>query len=346
MIFYPDPPPDPPKPVPPPAQPTTPPAPMSNDTITYTRVLPTLGNTTITTKINENYPSISYQDANSLDIVVEDNYATPAGGGGVGTIHLDHNVNKRTGGGESIHHGVNLRSTLESGFNISHSQITQTKRLNGGDSSSIWFNNWGPNSNYATTPDADGVVHLWNTGSCRIGELNNGNAWGDFGMCVRGISPRWCGGLEIFPDWLSGNTGSQKEHHYHASWAYGVGGAGLDSYGNSPKNWIGYIVFANGIVGKNDHKNILPGGVAGNTVGGGGYGWEINGSTDTTNPIGKGINIKYSMDVGIDYSEAKFTTAAMQLADDQPIKLGSVWLRGHQGHLQRSMDGVVWVNLA
>lgn len=318
---------------------------MSNDTVTYTRVFPTLGSSVITTKTNQNYPSILYQDANSIDITVVDNYATPAGGGGIGAIHINHAVNTRTGGGESIHHGVNLNATLVSGFNISHTQITQTKRLNGGDSSSLWFCNFGPNSNFSTRPDADGIVHEWNTGSCRIGEVNYGNAWGDFGMVTRGVDSHWVAGLEFFPDYLAGSTGSNNERHYNASWAVAIGGAGPDSSGKFPKNWYGQVITVDGIVGKNDHSNMLPGAKTGNTVGGGGYAYQINGSSDPNNAIGKGINLAHAMDVGVDYSEAKFTTAAMQLADDQPIKLGSVWLRGHQGHLQRSIDGAIWVNI-
>lgn len=316
------------------------------DTVTYTRTYPTLGNSVITTKINNLYPQSLYEDANSIDITIVDNYATPPGGGGIGAQYVNHEVNNRTGGGESLHYGVSLNAELRSGFNIGFTQITQSKRLNGGYADSVWFNSWGPDSNFATKPDARGIVHSFNAGAVRVGEVNFGNAWGDFGFLAdRTFPSRWVAGLEFFPDWLPGATGDNAARHYHASWAQCVGGAGPDAAGICPKNWIGWLLNVDGIVGAKDHAHMLPGAVTGNTVGGGGYAHQINGSSDPTNAIGKGINFRHAIDVAIDFSEAKLTTAAMTLADEQVIKLGGVYLRGSQGHLQYSKNGLTWINI-
>ena len=339
----PTPPPSPPKP----PDPTIPQsaATITNDTVAYTRTFPDLNNSSITTKINAKYPQSVYQDANSIDVTIIDNYVQPPGGGGIGCEYVNHVVNHRTIGGESKHNGYDLQSDLKSGFNIGYTQITHAKRLMGGYADSVWLNSFGPNSNFATTPDANGIIHKFDGGAARIGEINYGNAWGDFGLQTVRNGVRWVAGLELFPDWLTGSDGDQKAHHYHASWALCVGGAGPDAYGKIPKNWIGCMINVDGIVGSKDFNTILGPGSHGDTQGGGGYGWQINGSSDQSNPIGKGINFDYSMDVGIDMTHAKLTTAAMTLADDQRIKLGSTWLRGHQGHLQLSTDGTNWRNL-
>src|SRR6185369_8138036 len=149
-----------------------------------------------------------------------------------------------------------------------------------------WLNVWGPDSNFSATPDADGIIHEFNAGAVRIGEVNYGNAWGDFGMVTRGIGSRWVAGLEFFPDWLAGTTGDTNDRHYHASWAVGIGGAGADKSGQYPKNWIGLNVFVDGIVGAKDHVHLMPGALTGNTPGGGGYAAVLHGSSDVTNPIG------------------------------------------------------------
>ncbi len=346
----PPPPPPPPPPVVPPQIPPPPPVtlvPTTTDHAAWTRVYPTLNNSTITTRICNLYPESLYQDANGIDVTVIDNYATPPGGGGIGYSYVLHEINQRTGGGESMHHGVDLQSTLNGGFNISHTIITHAKRLNGGYADSVWLNTFGPNSNFATHPDPRGVVHEWNAGATRIGEVNYGNAWGDFGLLQDRYGPsRWACGMEFFPDWLPGSDADTRYKHYNASWAIAIGGCGPGAGGGrAVGNWIGQLVCINGIVGKLDHDNMLAGAAHGNTSGGGGYAYQINGNSDPANPIGKAINMAHAMDVGIDMREATFTDAAMMLNDDQPIKLGSIWLRGHQGHLQTSANGTTWANL-
>src|SRR6185369_1518339 len=121
----------------------------------------------------------------------------------------------------------------------------------------------------------------------RLGEMNYGNAWGDFGMVTRGIGSRWVAGIELFPDWLAGSDGDTVAHHYNASWGLGIGGAGADSYGVTPKNWIGLAIFANGIVGANDHSAIIGGGSTGSTSGGGGYAIDIQGGSASGVAYGK-----------------------------------------------------------
>ncbi len=320
---------------------------MTTPNITYQRTYSQFSNSVITTKINPVYSECLLSDANGLDIVVVDNFAnTFPPDAGIAALCISHTVNARTTGGTSVRHDVDLQSTLVSNFNVSHTQITHSKRIDGGVADALWWNSFSPNSNFSTKPDAAGIVHKFDKGWSRIGELNYGNAWGDFGFLSDRSGPSHvvCG-LEFFPDWVSGTDGDTQYAKYHASWAIAIGSGGPGITGKEAKHWIGILGSLNGIVGKNDHAKMLPGAVTGNTSGGGGYWAQINGSLDPTNPIGKAMNLTHAMDVGIDMREANFTEAAMMLNDDQPIKLGSVWLRGHQGHVQVSADSVNWRNL-
>jgi hypothetical protein len=290
---------------------------------TFQRTFGTLSSSTIKTHVNGLYTEdTAYtKDGYGIGMYITDNFATPPGSEGIAAAWINHTVTGRTIGGESIHHGVDLQSTLTSGFNISHTQITHSKRLNGAYADSVWFNSFGPDSNFSVTPDAAGIVHEWNTGATRIGELNYGNAWGDFGFLSDRTGPtRWASGLEFFPDWLPGSDQDTGYFHYNTSWAIAIGGAGPGAGGgNSAKNWIGMMLCLDSIVGKNDHAGIIGGGVAGSTAGGGGYGLQIHGSTvASSNPIGKAINILHAMDVGIDISEATITAEAVSGHSNKP----------------------------
>jgi hypothetical protein len=319
---------------------------MTQPNVTYTRTFPDLNGSTVKTSINNRYPECIYQDANSVDIVWTDNYPTPPGGGGIGVGFFKHVVTARNHGGVSLWHDVDLQSELQTGFNLSHTQVTHSKRINGGVADALWWNSFGPNSNFATQPDAAGIVHEFKQGWVRIGEINYGNAWGDFGLLADRAGPsRVVCGLEFVPDWLPGSDGDTAYRKYHAAYAYSVCSGGPGAQGNEAKHWIGALTCLNSIVGKNDHKTMLPGAATGNTSGGGGYAYQVNGSLDPANPIGKGMNFTHAMDVAIDTREATFTDGAILMNDDQPIKLGSVWLRGHQGHVQVSADSVNWRNL-
>jgi len=156
----------------------------------------------------------------------------------------------------------------------------------------------------------------------------------------------------LFPDWLAGSDGDAAAHHYNASWALAIGGAGADSFGVTPKNWKGLYITADGIVGANDHSAIIGGGSTGSTSGGGGYAIDIQGGSASGVAYGKGINLAQYMDVGIDLSGGTYTNSgsnlgaqAIALADDQSIRLGTVWLRGHSGALQYSTNGTAWSNV-
>lgn len=332
--------------VPTPLPPAPPAVPAATDSVTYTRTYADLAGSTITTKINSRWPECLYQDANSLDISIVDNYATPPGGAGIGAHCVTHEINARTGGGETFHEGADLQAEARSGFNITRTTMAHAKRMHGGIVDTIWPCAFSPNSKFATHPDPKGIIHSFDAGWIRIGEVNCGNAWGDFGILFdRSYPSRVVCGLEAFPDWVVGSEGDMSPNKYHASWAWSTGGAAPGANGRSPKFWIGHLTCLNGIVGKLDHADMLPGAVAGNTSGGGGYAYQVQGSSDPENPIGKGFNFAHAMDVGVDMREATFTDAAMLLADDQAIRLGSVWLRGHQGHVQVSVDAVNWRNL-
>lgn len=350
------PPPAPPPPLatPPPATPPTPPAPMPTNppdakavaqTQDYFRTFPTLGNSTISTRINNLYPDALMNDAVGVEVNVVNNYATPPGGGGIGSATYSHTVTADEDGGNCLRNGLNLFAVQRSGFGIGFTTITQASRLAGGTCDGVWLNAWSPDSRYKSTPDNHGILHRYDSGFTRIGEVNYGNAWGDFGLMENRMGSRFVAGLEFFPDWLSGYTNDSNPVKYHASWAQAIGAAGPSPGQPIPKNWIGQMICPDGIVGKKDHPNIIGPGTAGNTSGGGGYAYQINGSNDPTNPIGKGINFALAMDVAIDMRSAHFTDAAMLLADDQVIHLGSTWLRGHQGRLQASANGVTWKDI-
>lgn len=315
------------------------------DTITYRRTYPQFGNSTITTKINNLYPDSVADDATGLEIGIDDHYDTPPGGGGVNGVTVSHLCTKSQHGTNSFYNFFSTKAPQLSGFTIGFSTVSTAANLNGGDCDGVWLNAWSPNSHFASKPDATGFTHSYDKGFTRVGECNYGNAWGDFGMMEHRWGSRFVAGLEFFPDWLAGDTGDNAPHKYHASWGIAIGGAAPGPDGNIPKNWIGVLIPPDGIVGKNDHANIIGPGSAGNTSGGGGYAYSIQGSSDLLNPIGKGINLSMAMDVGIDMRAAHFTDAAMLLADDQVIKLGSTFLRGHQGRLQASANGVTWKDI-
>ncbi len=323
------------------------PSPTATDHASWTRTYPTLGNSSITTRVCNLYPESLYQDANGLDISLIDNYATPPGGGGIGATFVHHTVTARHNGGESQKCVVDLQSSLDSGFNISQTQITQSKRINGGYADSLWNNSFSPNSEFANHPDAAGIVHQFTRGAVRIGEVNYGNAWGDFGFLADRNGPaRWVSGLEFFPDWLPGSDGSTAYKKYNVSWATCTGQTGPGAGGgNNSRHWIGHLTCIDAIVGKKDHAVMLPGAVTGNSSGGGGYAWQANGNSDPANPAGKVVNMTNHWDVGLDFREATFTDAAQMFGEDQVIVLGGVKLRGHQGHLQTSANGTTWVNL-
>lgn len=247
-------------------------------------------------------------------------------------------------------------SVLSSSFYLNLTAETTIRQFNssGSASDSLWFTSCSPDTNYSSTPDADGITHTFTGGFVRIGEVNYGNAWGDFGigLTLAGApGGRSVSGLWFIPDVITGAINDSTPLKFNTTWGVAIGSAAADHLGNIPKNWVGLLIDEDGIVGKNDHGSIIGGGSAGNSVGGGGYGIHLNGSSSSGNPIGKGINMANYMDIGLDISGATCTQTgtncpsgglAIAIAQNQAIKLGTNTFLYYDGtNLKVVLNGVV-----
>lgn len=234
------------------------------------------------------------------------------------------------------------------GFQLGFTQITASRRLNyssGGTTDSIWFVSSSPDSNYASTPDPNGITHSFTAGTVRIGEVNYGNAWSDFGLQETRGASRVVSGLEFYPDYLSGPINATlNPHKYNVQWAIAISYAGVDAYGHSPQNHIGMLI---------DYNGIAPNGYGLRLSGSNGT---FNGVSATTNAPAALIKMAGTVSTGIDFAgtlndSTQLTCIAtgapvITVADiTQSIKLGSIWLRGNAGALQYSTNGIAWTSI-
>lgn len=288
-----------------------------------------------------------------------DNGAPTASSGNMQPAVFWHQMDNPGNGLQSVQNVLDIRGNAnwsaghpgKQAFFLNLTAETMIRQFNTlGTSDSLWFTSCTPDINYSAMPDRDGITHTYTTGAVRIGEVNYGNAWGDFGISLSPqIGPvRQVYGMGFFPDVITGAVNDAAPHKYHATWGIVIGNAAVSSFGETPKNWIGLSIDQDGIVGKNDHGSIIGGGSAGDSTGGGGYGINISGSTDSSNPIGKAINTNLYMDIGVDLSASTFTTTAIKMATDQTITLGgsgasTILIRAHGGHIEGSLNnGSSW----
>jgi hypothetical protein len=171
-------------------------------------------------------------------------------------------------------------------FVINHTVITETNS-NGADAvDAIWYNSWSPCINFQSTPDATGAIHSYLGGFQRIGELNYGNGWKDFGFVDdRPLSSHIVCGLELFPDWLPGSTGATTYNKFNVQWGLAMGGASPGSNGISPKHWTGFLGCQNGIQG-------------------GGIWFNLHGGDSAPNAPAVGINFQNHYKTGINFAGA------------------------------------------
>lgn len=275
------------------------------------------GFSTLYTAINNGYPSLIGSDAAGIAVLITDNYNNPATAGGIKVADFERTVTAGVHGCNSFYNSLDLRSTLADGFSIGLTSITASKRISGSASADcLWFNSWGPCKQFQSTPDATGIKHSWTTGFTRIGELNYGNAWQDWGLVESIFASNIVGGLSFFPDWLPGNcvngtTIVDNSNHYDASWAICIGYAGPDVHGHAPQNHIGAIIIENG---------ISPGG----------YGLRLCGAAGTFNGVSAATNapnalIKGSGTVKCGIDLAGFTSPS----DNKAITVNAETTTGH-----------------
>lgn len=283
-----------------------------------------LGASTIATSINNFFPNISFADAAAINIEITDNYSAPPGAGGIKSAYINRTVTVPINGTNSFYNGLNVLGAQSSGFNIGFTTITQSARLSGAATADgVWLNSWSPDSRFAATPDAQGIIHSFSGGYVRIGEINHGNAWADLGkMEFRAGQPQFVCGLEFFPDWLAGATGDAFPIKYNVQWAICIGSAPQNTPGShgvptTPAgNWIGILMDKDGIVQGDG------------TYGSGGYGLSMWGSVALTNPAAAGVKLQGKWDIALDCSLATISAettsthnnqAAIQLAQGQAI---------------------------
>lgn len=260
------------------------------------------------------------QASSSVPAVHVERTITPASASDAASISV---YTKRVGG-NGISNYQNFYSVMTphtTGFDIAETVIHQARDIRGGVSDAIWFNTWGPARWFQSTPDAQGKLHNFTTGIIRIGEVNYGNAWQDFGLVeTRGVGS-FVAGFEFFPDWLAGDCGGSGggplgvPHKYHASWAIGIGAAGAGDDGVVPKNWTGILIDTDGIVPT-------------------GYGMHLRGGSSSGLAGGKGIKFNDHWTTCIDTSAATVDGAnapAITLATNQRIQFGAgcyLWFDG------------------
>ena len=214
-----------------------------------------------------------------------------------------------SGGMNAVKQYLDVRANVNiAGFSIANTAIVQSRRLNNVNASvdALWFNAWSPMTQYSATPDPQGIIHTWTAGGTRIGELNYGNAWADFGFCESRFSVpnnQHVGGLEFFPDHLPGSINVATVSKFNASWAIDIGAAAAGTDGYFPQNWIGVMVDQNGIspfgVGVKIWGSV---GTLTTRIGG------VSASA-TTNSMAAAVQISGTMQVGIDFAGYKGSNA-------------------------------------
>lgn len=228
------------------------------------------------------------------------------------------------------------------GFSISLQQRAWYAKNNGGVCDGVWLNSWGPSISYQSTPDGNGITHSFTSGNVRIGEVNYGNGWLDFGFIQDpGSAARAVSGIWFIPDYLPvGFGGTSSDPKFNVQWAIVIGAAtSTFSSANTAKHWTGLLIDQDAV----DHLGL-----------------DINhrGGSSSGNAPGAAVNIQNNYVTGINFAGSGGTTnggtsatfsstgnAAITMADDQSIKLGSIWLRGHSGALQYSTNGTAWSNV-
>lgn len=245
--------------------------------------------------------------------------------GAVSTIDTGYVVTSSSYGGMNVQKfGVDIQANLTGSsaeFFIGTTAFIDARRMNNANSSidAVWLNSCGPMHQFASTPDGQGIIHSWTGGGTRIGEVNYGNAWADFGYWESRnsfTSPQHAAGLEFFPQhlpfYISSNSGPiafGSYPMYNVQWALNIGpgsqgndGGGTGT-GYAPQHWTGILL---------DQNAISPFGVALKVWGAVGVFPTRSGgltANATTNSIAAGIQLSGTMQVGIDFSGYKGTNA-------------------------------------
>lgn len=187
-----------------------------------------------------------------IKIEVDDHWQNTPGEDGYSTMSSFRRLYNPGSGTNNHFHVLDIAGscTGSSVFQINTTSITQARKLNysgsGGTIDSVWLVATSPNSNFSGSPDSSGFTHSWTSGGVRIGEVNYGNGWADFGLQETRGSARFVAGLEFFPDYLNNFGGPTKK--YNVQWAISIGLAGPGDDGVAPKNWIGMLIDVDGIV--------------------------------------------------------------------------------------------------
>lgn len=273
------------------------------------------GTTSVTTGLNGTNPG----DGNFCGLTV----SMTGAGSNTSVIDTSYTLSGSPAAGlNSFKNFLDIRSPMGTAdFWISTSLFTQARRITnaGADGSCIWFNAFSPMHQFSSSADPNGIVHAFTAGGVRIGEVNYGNAWQDFGFTESRnlLSTPHVIGLEFFPAHLPGaiaGVALQGYPLFDAQWAVNIGpwvpgndGTG-DGNGYAPQNWIGYMVDQNGISpfgvgvkiwGSVGNFPTRRGGIPHSGSGGG--------ASASVNSIAAALQISGTMQVGIDFSGYKGT---------------------------------------
>lgn len=239
------------------------------------------------------------------------------------------------------------------GFHIGFSHISAVRQSNNAShvSDGLWVSSCSPDIYYTGgTVDGNGIGHSFTAGVVRIGEVNYGNLWQDFGLfeTVLAIASngRSVQGLGFYPDALPGPVAANGSpvNKFDAQVAISISYAGVGGNGLAPRNHIGLLV---------DQNGTSPNGYGLRVWGAQGT---FNGNSAATNAPAACMKMSGTAQTGIDFAGTANDTTIMTATNTgapvitmtdatQSIKLGSVWIRGNGGHLQYSTNGTSWTNI-
>jgi hypothetical protein len=266
----------------------------------FNRTFAGLGASTIGVNVNAAFSDpgtpILYADACGVTVSIMDTYTTPPSGGGIRTGDFRRSSTTSHHGGNNFYIGNDLWGSLTDGFSICFAQVGQARIMTGGNCDGVWLNSYSPCNLFSSSPDPNGIVHNWTTGAVRVGEVNYGNAWVDWGLVeslLAAGASHYSGGLTFAPDWEGGGQlgmSTDLSHHYDAQWAIAIVYAGPDHFGHAPQNHIGILV---------DENAISPQGYCLRLTGSHGT---FNGTSETANCTHAIIKAAGSTNIGIDFA--------------------------------------------
>lgn len=176
----------------------------------------------------------------------------------------------------------NLTSASDPGgvyFSINTTVFQETAKMNGpGTSDAMWLNSMSPHSAFVSSPDANGVTHSYTAGTVRIGELNYGNHWADFGFQDTRGGTQVVAGLEFFPAYVAGSRGGAENGAFNVQWGICLAGSTTGGV-----HWTGILL---------DQSGVAPGGL-----------WiNAHGNSTQATAIGAALNIQQWMHTGINFA--------------------------------------------